>query len=295
MDARTRTLTALVHGPDGVREIARDASDAAGRLLLASPARPDFANVTCGQEDFPDTAWLPNASAGLAGAGRGALVLGSLYKAVLAIDTDTEYLLSFSNNTTATTNYIATLVANINVMYERDLNLRLVIGTTFLRTGSDPWTVTGSPASGSHLRQFRDYWNTNYPKAAYPRSFAALFSGKSPGGYISGVAYVASSVCGGTSDYSFNEISAHGNWVWGDTLIVGHEIGHNMGSPHTHCYPDPAPDRCYALEGCYSGPTSCPAAQTINGMTNVTGTIMSYCHRPISAAVARRWSSTRRP
>jgi hypothetical protein len=29
--------------------------------------------------------------------------------------------------------------------------------------------------------------------------------------------------------------------------------------------------------GCYSGPTSCPAAQTINGVTNVRGTIMSYC------------------
>ena len=77
------------------------------------------------------------------------LVLGSLYKAVLAIDTDTEYLASFSGDTTATTNYIATLVANIIVMYERDLNLRLVIGTTILRTGSDPWTEPGRAQAGT--------------------------------------------------------------------------------------------------------------------------------------------------
>jgi hypothetical protein len=30
--------------------------------------------------------------------------------------------------------------------------------------------------------------------------------------------------------------------------------------------------------GCYSGPTSCPAPTTINGVANVYGTIMGYCH-----------------
>jgi hypothetical protein len=278
IDPSTRALTALVHGPDGLHEIARDPADAAGRHLLAPPVRPDFANVKCGQEDFPETASLPSAAAGRAAQDRTAAVLGSLYKGILAIDTDTEYLASFSNNTTATTNYIATLVANINVMYERDLNLRLLVGTTILRTGTDPWNAAGSPATGSQLNEFTSYWNANYPKSGTPRSFAALFSGKSPGGSISGVAWIASSVCGTGNDYSFNEISAHGSWLWGDTLIVGHEIGHNMGSPHTHCYANPAPDRCYAGEGCYTGATSCPASQTINGVANVTGTIMSYCH-----------------
>ncbi|MBK9063729.1 MAG: hypothetical protein IPL89_11125 [Acidobacteria bacterium] len=277
VDPSTRTLTALAHGPEGVHEIARDPADMAGRHLLAAPVRPDGATTRCGQEDFPETASLPASVAGRAAQGRTAAVLGSLYKGILAIDTDTEYLASFGNNTTTTTNAIATLVANINVMYERDLNLRLVVGTTFLRIGTDPWTVAGSGASGSQLNEFTNYWNTNYPKATYPRSFGALFSGKSTSG-LSGIAWVAGSVCGGGSDYSFNQISANGGWLWGDTLIVGHEIGHNMGSPHTHCYANPAPDRCYAGEGCYSGATSCPASQTINGVANVTGTLMSYCH-----------------
>lgn len=275
VDGRSRALRALVHAPDGAREIVPAASDAAGRYLLAEPVRPEGADLRCGQEEFPETAWLPGAAARPA-AGRNALVLGSLYRATLAIDTDTEYLASFGNNTATTTAAIATLVANINVMYERDLNLRLVIGTTFLRTGTDPWTG-GSGANSAELNEFTSYWNTNYPKATYPRSFAALFSGKSTSG-LSGIAWLANSVCGSGTDYSVNQISAGGGWLWGDTLIVGHEIGHNMGSPHTHCYANPAPDRCYAGEPCYTSATSCPAAQTINGVTNVTGTIMSYCH-----------------
>src|SRR4029079_6150101 len=64
----------------------------------------------------------------------------------------------------------------------------------------------------------------------------------------------------------------------GAARTVGHEIGHNFGSPHTHCYSPPI-DNCYNAEpGCYSGNPSCPASTTINGVTGVTGTIMSYCH-----------------
>jgi hypothetical protein len=277
VDPRTRALTSLVHGPAGVLELARDPGDAAGRHLLAAPVPPKGARWSCAQEDFPETALLPGPAPARPAAGRSAFVLGSLYKGTLAIDTDKEYLAAFGNNTTNATNYIATLVANINVMYERDLNLRLVIGTTILRVGSDPWTVTGSGASGGQLNEFTNYWNTNYPKTTTPRSFAALFSGKSTSG-LSGIAWVAGSVCGGGVDYSFDQISGNGSWLWGDTLIVGHEIGHNMGSPHTHCYSAPAPDHCWAGESCYTGATSCPTAQTINGVANVTGTIMSYCH-----------------
>src|SRR5690606_19866260 len=58
------------------------------------------------------------------------------------------------------------------------------------------------------------------------------------------------------------------NWT---VLVLTHELGHNIGSPHTHScsWPGGAIDDCYEVEGgCSPGPDPGPAG----------GTIMSYCH-----------------
>ena len=95
------------------------------------------------------------------------------------------------------------------------------------------------------------------------------------------------SLCSGSYGYSFSQVFKFaGSTAANDVKLVAHELGHNFGSRHTHCYPTATTpiDSCYSGEGgCYSGPTSCPAPFTItpiNGgpVTNVTGTLMSYCH-----------------
>jgi hypothetical protein len=67
--------------------------------------------------------------------------------------------------------------------------------------------------------------------------------------------------------------------VW-DIYSFSHEVGHNFGSKHSHCYNNiggnPAPiDKCYSGEsGCYSGATSLPGPAGQG-----SGTLMSYCHQ----------------
>jgi hypothetical protein len=241
---------------------------------------------SCGQNGAPMDFLLGSQATGIPAEGSGlpesltAAAITSLHTARLIIDTDTELLANkFSNNTTTAGNYVASLIAQMNVIYQRDLLIQLVQGDTFLRVGTDPWSQpsTGG-ASVSQLQEVTNFWSTA-PNNAIPRAFVAMLSGKGGSG-ASGIAWVPSGLCGAGSSVSFSQVFLSGTAPsFGDVLVVAHEIGHNFGSPHSHCYSPPI-DNCRSGEGagCYSGAQSCPAPSTINGVTNVTGTLMSYCH-----------------
>jgi hypothetical protein len=190
------------------------------------------------------------------------------HTATIAVDTDTELMANkFNDNEGAALAYISDLFAAMNVMYERDLELRLLQGDTFLRVGSDPYNAnSGGAASPAELSEFSSYWNANYDHI--DRALAAMLSGKSTNpNSASGIAWLRG-LCSDSIGYSFTKVFLV-NYLAGDAFVAGHEIGHNFGSPHTHCYSPPI-DECYRYEsGCYSGPTSCPGGP---------GTVMSYCH-----------------
>ncbi|HNR92239.1 MAG TPA: M12 family metallo-peptidase [Dokdonella sp.] len=209
--------------------------------------------------------------------------------AVLAIDTDTEFLEKrFSNNTAQAVDWIATLLVQINLIYRNDLDVLLLQGTTLLRVGTDPFSNTDTPASQAQLIEFGNWWSAN--QGAVPRSFATLLSGKSSSGNsASGIAWVnrycATSGNGGS--YSVNQVFWNPDiGAASNTFLVAHELGHNFGASHTHCsnattgaYPTATNtiDQCYAGEsgqGCYGGATSCPSS----GPGAPKGTLMSYCH-----------------
>ncbi|MBO9661434.1 M12 family metallo-peptidase [Dokdonella sp.] len=217
----------------------------------------------------------------------GQVPAGSPRSAVVAIDTDNEFLLRrFGNDASAASDWIGDLFATMNVMYLRDLNLSLQQGTTYLRTTPDPYTVTTTPADGGNLNEFGSYWQNNY--AGIPRSFAALLSGKSSSGNsASGIAWI-NAYCRKPSQggsYSVNQVFTNAQIpVAYSARIVGHELGHNFGAYHTHCTnvsTGAAPsasntiDRCFSgASGCYSGATSCPSS----GPGAPAGSIMSYCN-----------------
>lgn len=226
-------------------------------------------------------------------------------QAVVAIDTDNEFMqLKFADNATNATNYIASLFTNMNVIYERDLNLTLVQGMTFLRpsTTPDPYSSTSSTATDVQLDEFSEYWRVN--NASVACAFALILSGKSSSNNSSaGIAWLLQNrnYCAATgqqfSGHTFGHFALDrvfkfaGSSAASDTLVAAHELGHNFGAAHTHCTDITSGansvatntiDQCFTGEGaccgCYTGSQVCPASHTVNGVTNVTGTLMSYCH-----------------
>ncbi len=213
-------------------------------------------------------------------------------KAVVAVDTDTTFMSKrFTGSTSQATAWIADLFAQMNVMYQRDLSVTLLQGTTFLRTASDPYANTDPVADSAMLDEFGNYWSANYSGGPnnVARSFAMLLSGNSndPNG-ASGIAWVNSycKTAGNGGSYSTNQIFTNpAVAVSYSASIVGHELGHNFGAAHTHCtntstgaYPTGSNtiDKCSTNgTSCYSGATSCPPT----GPGAPKGTIMSYCNQ----------------
>jgi hypothetical protein len=244
-------------------------------LTLSAPGIDPEGTSTCGTEaanqpGFDLAALQSGAFRSMSDAQAGTALS---YQAVVAIDTDVEWMAGKGNNTTTAMNWITDVFLAMNVFYERDVETRLLIGDVTLRIGSDPYSVASGRSN--QLDEFAQYWRLNL--GALDRDFAALFSGRDiASGSYSGIAWIDQYCQKGflqgsrtVGSYSFHAIGT--NRTPANTAIfVGHEFGHNMGSPHTHCY-SPAIDQCYASEaGCYSGPVSCPASGK--------GTVMSYCH-----------------
>jgi cysteine-rich repeat protein len=184
----------------------------------------------------------------------------------LAIETDTELRNKFVS-AQATSDYVAALVAASTAIYERDLAVRL--NATYVRIWSttDPWSAT---ATDGQLNELQAYWTNpanNMLAIAGPRALVHFVSGKPVTG---GIAYIAA-VCNLTYGFGVSQVDGAFNvsipsQIW-DVVVFTHELGHGVGSDHTHCYSPPL-DRCYNQEpGCYSGP-----------VVQSRGSIMSYCH-----------------
>jgi hypothetical protein len=181
----------------------------------------------------------------------------------LAIETDYEFTNDlFGGSTNAAAAYAMTLIGAASEIYANDVNVRLMIGYMRLWTeNDDPYSAGGLSSS---LNEFRDTWEQMWQ---IDRDLAHMLSGRTIGG---GIAWLGSlcrldlgySVAGNLNG-SFPlplEDNHDDNW---DVIVVAHELGHNLGSGHTHdSYVPP-------IDGCGQG--VCGSAEN--------GTIMSYCHQ----------------
>jgi hypothetical protein len=193
---------------------------------------------------------------------------GSVKVADVAIETDGEFRAKFASDAKAL-DYLASLAAAASAIYERDLGVRLRLSYVRLWSAgsADPWSGGDTKSA---LFELRDYWTdpaNRMAEIAGPRAVVHFVSGRNVQG---GIAYLKG-LCSATYGYGVSQVYgsfdlSRPSLIW-DVLVFTHELGHNFGSPHSHCYSPPL-DHCYGQErGCYAGPA-----------TTSRGTIMSYCH-----------------
>ena len=191
-----------------------------------------------------------------------------------------------NSNTTTTSNWMTSLFNNVQTLYAND-GISISLKSLYIWTTQDPYEGAGN-VSSDYLYKF------NAVRPVFDGDLGQLIGidndnlENSDFRNIGGVASTINGLCTDNnfsySDvfYSYNNVPTY-SWT---VLVVTHELGHLMGSPHTHA--------CYwngndtAIDGC--GPTS--NAKYVEGdcstgplPTGTGGTIMSYCHLIPSAGI----------
>ena len=175
-----------------------------------------------------------------------------LWGATIAFEIDHQFFSqTFSESAEAVDAYLAELVSYMNVTYEEEINTRLLIGDVILYTSSNNPYSSSDP--GSRLSEMMNYWPQNYDSVE--RALAAsLMLG------MSGMAYV-NVLCNDSQGYSSSGVtgvaSADAAHLNQDTLMVAHELGHNFGSDHTHCYGNIGGNE-NPVDACRSGESGSP-------------------------------------
>ncbi|NQW30333.1 MAG: T9SS type A sorting domain-containing protein [Ignavibacteria bacterium] len=178
----------------------------------------------------------------------------------LALECSYSYYQKHDTSFAYAAQYAITLAGACSSVFQRDANVKVVVPYLRVWTVDDPY-----PGEiGDKLGLIRTVWENSMQHVQ--RSTTCLLSGSGGGG----LAWVGV-LCGG---YAYNVSGVNGKvnfpsagYVW-DIDVVSHELGHNIGSSHTHnCAWNPPLDSCWNSEGgCYK--FTLPQR----------GTIMSYCH-----------------
>jgi hypothetical protein len=157
-------------------------------------------------------------------------------------------------------NWIAAVFNNVAALYQLE-SIVLTLSEVFVWTSKDPYSTKSSVTALNQFRTVRKNFNGDI-------AHLAALGGRSLGG----VAWL-DVICNSGYRYGYSNIHSTYEDIpvfsW-SVEVIAHEIGHNLGSRHTHwCGWQGGPiDNCYNPEGkCLPGPAP-----------EDGGTIMSYCH-----------------
>lgn len=197
-------------------------------------------------------------------------ICGKLVRAYL--ECDFELYTNKGSNLTTTTNYATGMYNNVATLYQNE-SISTQTSQIYVWTTADSYPASDANAILGAFGALR--------QDSFNGDIAHLISGVNSGGGYSGLAWL-DVLCSTywaaqqSGRFAYSNIalsySAVPTYSW-TVGCVTHEMGHNLGSPHTHscCWTGGALDNCVAVESC--GGTCSPGPAPVNG-----GTIMSYCH-----------------
>ncbi len=149
-----------------------------------------------------------------------------LQRAEIAIDADYEYFQAWGSSETNTQEAIERIINDINIQYERDVNITYQISTLIIRTTPNTYT---SNTSADLLNELRSQWSLYH--SDIERDIVHLFTGKNLIDGAIGIAWMGV-VC--NSQYAYG-LSKHLSNPASAAILTAHELGHNWSAPHCDC------------------------------------------------------------
>lgn len=193
--------------------------------------------------------------------------VGSVKCVTMYFEVDYDLYLANGSSVTTATNWMTAVFNNVQTLYAND-GITTALKSIFVWTTDDPYTGN---SSSDYLYQFQTL------RTVFDGDLGQLVS-IDPGG-LGGVAFL-NGICN-DNRYSYSDVNLSYSTVptysW-TVQVITHELGHQMGSRHTHACGwngnNTAIDGCgsqagYTEGSCALGPIPSPL---------IKGTIMSYCH-----------------
>ena len=186
---------------------------------------------------------------------------------------DHDLYIQNNSNLTTTTNWMTSVFNNVQTLFNND-GITVGLKSLFIWQNPDIYTTFNFNQSADYLYKFHEI------RPVFDGDLGQLVSIDNGG--LGGVAVTINGLCG-NNNFSYSDVNFQyatvPTYSW-TVLVITHEFGHLMGSPHTHA--------CLwngnntAIDGC--------ALQASNSFAEGTcdpgpipsdeekGTIMSYCH-----------------